>query len=82
MARGTFLLDIVTHEPTSTDDLYTRVGYLRLAQHGLVPYPAFRKALAGLHAAGLLHCQTDEEGATLWRLSSSESIPPAAGLAD
>jgi hypothetical protein len=70
MDRADFLLDVVTHEPASTDDLYTRVGYMRLLQHGLIPYPAFRDALSRLHAAGLLECQTAEDGATLWRRAS------------
>jgi hypothetical protein len=76
MASADFLLDVVTHEPASTDDLYTRVGYMRLLQHGLIPYPAFRDALSGLRAAGLLACQTAEDGGTLWRLASPADRAP------
>ena len=78
MASADFLLSVVTREPASTDDLYTRVGYTRLAQHGLIPYPAFRDALSELRAAGLLECQTAEDGATMWRLASSADRAPDA----
>jgi hypothetical protein len=78
MASADFLLGVVTREPASTDDLYTRVGYMRLAQHGLIPYPAFRDALSKLRAAGLLECQTGEDGATMWRLASSAHRAPDA----
>ena len=62
------LLSALTHEPTSTETLYERVGYATLARLGLIPYDAFRAELSRLAAAGLAEKQTVEEGATLWRL--------------
>jgi len=66
------LLNALTHEPTSTEALYERVGYATLARLGLIPYDAFRAELAKLAAAGQAEKHTVEEGATLWRLP-----PPA-----
>jgi hypothetical protein len=61
------VLAALTDEPTSTDELYDRVGYPALVRAGLVQYRAFRDALAGLEAAGLAHSSEGRDGATLWR---------------
>jgi hypothetical protein len=61
------LLAELTDEPTRTEELYDRVGYLSLVRAGLVPYPAFRGALAELEAAGLAVSETAADGSTLWR---------------
>lgn len=66
-ARSSLLLAALTQEPTSTSDLYARVGYLPLARVGLVPYAAFRAELAKLSAAGLAASETSGDGSTLWR---------------
>ncbi|HEY2259119.1 MAG TPA: hypothetical protein VGH45_05375 [Solirubrobacteraceae bacterium] len=69
MSRSSVLLAALTAEPTSTSDLYERVGYLALTQVGLVPYPAFRAELARLSSAGLVDSETGNDGETLWRLA-------------
>ena len=67
MSRASALIAVVTDEPASTSDLYERVGYPTLARFGLIPYTAFRAALARLAAAGELAHQTAPDGATMWR---------------
>ena len=47
------VLDVLTDEPASTSDLYDRMGYPALMRANLIPYPAFREALAALEAEGL-----------------------------
>ncbi len=66
MSRSSVLLAALTDVPTSTSDLYERVGYLALAQVGLIPYAAFRAELVNLAAAGLAHSETAPDGSTLW----------------
>ena len=66
MPRESELVGYLTSDPTSTSDLYERVGYTTLARLGLIPYPAFREALAKLSAAGLARHDTAEDGSTLW----------------
>jgi len=60
------LLAALTSEPTSTSEVYARVGYLALARVGLIPYAAFRAELAKLSAAGLADRETSCDGSTLW----------------
>ena len=60
------LLDALTSEPTTTSDLYDRVGYLTLTQVGLIPYHAFRAELVKLSAAGLAHSEDAPDGSTMW----------------
>jgi hypothetical protein len=60
------LLDALTSEPTTTSDLYDRVGYLTLTRVGLIPYHAFRAELAKLSAAGLAHTENASDGSTMW----------------
>jgi hypothetical protein len=67
MSRSSVVLAALTHEPTSTSDLYARVGYLALARVGLVPYAAFRAELAQLAAAGLADGETSGDGSTWWK---------------
>jgi hypothetical protein len=68
MSRESKLLAALTSQPTSTSELYSRVGYAKLTQLGLVPYDAFRSELAKLSAAGLAQTTTAEDGSTLWWL--------------
>ena len=67
MSRSSVLLGALTSEPTSTSDLYERVGYLALTRIGLVPYPAFRAELDKLAAEGLAARDDGPDGSTLWR---------------
>ena len=66
MSRESELLAVMTNEPASTSELYERVGYMTLTRLGLVPYPAFRQALAKLAAAGLAQHDTADDGSTMW----------------
>ena len=66
MSRESELLAALTSEPTSTSDLYERVGYRTLTRLGLIPYPAFRQELAKLSAAGLAQHDVVEDGSTVW----------------
>jgi hypothetical protein len=66
MSRESELLAVLTDEPLSTSELYERVGYLTLTRLGLIPYPAFRQALAKLAAAGLAEHDTADDGSTVW----------------
>ena len=61
------VLAALRSEPTSTSELYDRVGYARLVQCGLVPYAAFRGVLAELAAEGLAAAEADADGNPLWR---------------
>jgi hypothetical protein len=79
MSRASALLDALTSEPTSTSELYERVGYATLVQLGLIPYAAFRAELVRLSAAGLAESDTSDDGSTVWRLPApDEPTPPAA----
>jgi hypothetical protein len=69
MSRERALLTVLTSEPTSTSDLYDRVGYATLARVGLIPYQAFRAELAKLQAGGTVISDTGRDGTTLWRLA-------------
>jgi hypothetical protein len=71
MSRSSVLLAALSREPTSTSDLYERVGYPALTRVGLVPYAAFRAELATLAAAGLAESETSPDGSTLWKLAAS-----------
>ncbi len=70
------LLDALTAEPTTTSDLYDRVGYLTLARVGLIPYHAFREELVKLSAAGLAHSGDAPDGSTMWWRGDDPSSPP------
>lgn len=71
MSRSSVLLAALTSEPTSTADLYERVGYAALARVGLVPYPAFRAELAKLSAIGVAANETSPDGATVWKVPAT-----------
>ncbi len=71
MSRATALLAALSSEPTSTSDLYDRVGYPALVRLGLIPYDAFRTELSKLAAAGAVERTTSPDGSTLWRVSPS-----------
>src|SRR4051794_12561868 len=73
MSDARSLLAALTDEPTSTSDLYDRVGYPLLIRLGLVSYHAFRDELARLAAAGLAERNTAEDGASLWRRSPRDA---------
>ena len=66
MSRQSELLAVLTSEPATTSELYERVGYMTLTRLGLIPYPAFRQALAKLAAAGLAEQRTADDGSTVW----------------
>lgn len=66
MSRESELLAALTSEPTSTSDLYERIGYRTLTRLGLIPYPAFRQELAKLSASGLAQHDVVEDGSTVW----------------
>jgi hypothetical protein len=65
--RAQAVLAAVSDEPTSTSDLYDRVGYVELVRVGLIPYGAFRDQLAWLEKQGLVVSAPSEDGSTLWR---------------
>jgi hypothetical protein len=67
MSRTSALMAVITAEPTSTSDLYDRVGYATLARLGLIPYHAFRAELAALAATGTIESATAPDGSTVWR---------------
>ncbi len=73
MSRASVLLGALTIEPTSTSDLYERVGYGALAQVGLIPYHAFRAELVRLEATGAVQSEAGADGSTLWRLVTESS---------
>lgn len=76
MSRASVLLDALTSEPTTTSDLYDRVGYPALTRVGLIPYRAFRDELAKLSAAGLARSEDAADGSTVWW--RDEDTPPMA----
>jgi len=61
------VLASLSEEPTSTSDLYDRVGYPALVRAGLVDYRAFRATLVALELDGLAVSAEGEDGSTLWR---------------
>jgi hypothetical protein len=67
MSRASALMAVITPEPTSTSELYDRVGYATLARLGLIPYHAFRAELAALAATGAIESATAPDGSTVWR---------------
>jgi len=70
-------LAALTDEPTSTSDLYERVGYVALMRAGVIPYKKFRLALAELEAEGLAASETGEDGDTLWRRTEAGAAQQA-----
>jgi len=78
MSRTSALMAVITTEPTSTSELYDRVGYPVLARLGLIPYHSFRAELGALAATGAIESETAPDGSTIWRLAA-ESAPPGGG---
>jgi hypothetical protein len=72
MSHEATLLAALTNEPTSTSEVYERVGYGTLARLGLIPYPSFRAALAKLSAAGLAQHETADDGSTVWWVATAD----------
>ncbi len=68
VSRASAVLAALTAVPTSTSDLYDRVGYRTLVREGLVQYETFRAELVGLSAAGLAEGEASSGGTTVWRL--------------
>jgi hypothetical protein len=66
VSRASVLLAAMTGEPTTTSDLYDRVGYPALTRVGLIPYHAFRAELIKLSAAGLASSDEAPDGSTVW----------------
>jgi hypothetical protein len=60
------LLSAITTEPTTTSDLYDRIGYPALTSVGLIPYRAFRAELVKLSVAGLASSGEAPDGSTVW----------------
>jgi len=75
MSRESELLAALTDEPTSTERLYQRIGYPKLARLGLIRYAAFRAELLRLSAAGLAERHTADDGATMWQRPTPQGRP-------
>jgi hypothetical protein len=73
MSRESELLAALTSEPATTSEVYERIGYVTLTRLGLIPYPAFRQALAGLSASGLAQHDTAQDGSTVWWIPGEPS---------
>lgn len=79
VSRTSALMAVISTDPTSTSDLYDRVGYPTLVRLGLIPYHAFRAELAALAATGAIESATAPDGSTVWR-RASENEPPAGPI--
>lgn len=73
MSRESVLRGVLTIDPTSTSDLYERIGYRRLAEVGMIPYHQFRAELAKLEAAGIVASEAGNDGSTMWSLVSESA---------
>lgn len=73
MSRESVLMGALTIDPTSTSDLYERVGYGALASVGLIHYHSFRAELEKLKAAGAVASEAGEDGSTMWHLKSESA---------
>ncbi len=72
--RSSPLLAALTHETTSTSELYDRVGYAVLMRLRLIPYDQFRRALMRLKAEGAAEMSEGRDGESLWRLPGSADV--------
>jgi hypothetical protein len=70
------LLHALTSQPTTTSDLYDRVGYPALTRVGLIPYHSFRAELLKLSAAGLAQSEDAPDGSTMWWRGDDSAPPP------
>jgi hypothetical protein len=75
MTRTSALMAVISTDPTSTSDLYDRVGYATLARLGLIPYRAFRDELAALAATGAIESATAPDGSTVWHRAAEDGGP-------
>lgn len=73
MSRESVLMGVLTIDPTSTSDLYERVGYGELANVGLISYHAFRAELEKLESAGTVVTENGDDGSTMWCLASESA---------
>lgn len=73
MSRESVLMGVLTIDPTSTSDLYERVGYGKLVSVGLIPYHEFRAELEKLEAAGIVASEEGTDGSTMWSLTSESA---------
>jgi hypothetical protein len=76
VSRASVLLAALTSEPTTTSDLYDRVGYTALTRVGLIPYDAFRAELIKLSAAGLASRDEAPDGSTVWWREDADPAGP------
>jgi hypothetical protein len=74
MSRTSELMAVISSDPTSTSELYDRVGYPALARLGLIPYHAFRAELAALAATGAVESATAPDGSTVWRRAPEDEL--------
>jgi hypothetical protein len=79
VSRASVLLAALTTEPTTTSDLYDRIGYATLTRVGLIPYDAFRTELAALAALGKAVSGRGEDGSTTWRLPGGNATEASPG---
>jgi hypothetical protein len=79
VSRASVVLAALSGDPTSTSDLYDRVGYGTLVGVGLVAYEAFRAELVSLSDAGLAEGETPDDGPTMWRLREAPASSDDAG---
>jgi hypothetical protein len=73
MSRESVLMGVLTIDPTSTSDLYERVGYGTLAQVGMISYHEFRGELEKLESVGIVACEAGADGSTMWSLTSESA---------
>jgi hypothetical protein len=78
MSRTSALMAVISTDPTSTSELYDRIGYATLARLGLIPYHSFRAELAALAATGTIESATGPDGSTVWSRASEDG--PRADL--
>jgi hypothetical protein len=70
MSRESVLMGVLTIAPTSTSDLYERVGYGALVEVGMISYHEFRGELEKLEVAGAVTSEAGADGSTMWSLTS------------
>lgn len=66
-------MGVLTIDPTSTSDLYERVGYRTLAKVGMISYHEFRGELEKLEGAGIVTSDAGADGSTIWSLTSESA---------
>ena len=66
-------MGVLTIDPTSTSDLYERVGYGTLAEVGMISYHEFRAELEKMQAAGIVESEEGTDGSTMWSLTSESA---------